>query len=84
MYRSPALAELMQHHLHYSNTDEGIMKSVVESLAWKHVKTLINSSFGDEDGKLCFGMSLDGINPFPQSHTTYLTWVVLMIIVTYK
>jgi hypothetical protein len=56
------------------------MKSPIDSIVWKHVDTVVNETFASNVRNLRFGLSLDGINPFPQSNTTHSTWLVLMII----
>jgi hypothetical protein len=80
MYRSPAIAELLKSHRQHASTEEGVMRSPIDSPAWKHVDNEVDVSFGEEVKNLRFGMSLDGINPFPQTNSTHSTWPVLMII----
>lgn len=80
MYCSPAIAELLKSHIKYASSEEGVMKSPIDSPAWKHVDTHVDESFGLEVRNLRFGLSLDGINPFPYMNSTHNTWPVLMVI----
>jgi hypothetical protein len=56
------------------------MKSVADSLAWKHVDTNVDSTFGLDGRNLRLGMALDGVNPFPHMNTTHSTWPILMFL----
>lgn len=49
------------------------MKSVADSLAWKHIDTDIDVSFGQEPQNLRLTMSLDGVIPFPHTYSTHDT-----------
>lgn len=55
MFRSPAIAEMLRYHYEHPNMDKGVMKSVADSPAWKHVDTEVDPSFGDEIRNLQFG-----------------------------
>jgi hypothetical protein len=80
MFRSPVISKLLQFHTDHPNTNPRVMKSVAASPAWKHINTDVDNSFGQESRNLRFGMALDGVNPFPHTHTTHSTWPVLMLI----
>jgi len=80
MFRSPAIADLLRFHSDHPNMEPGVMKSVVDSPAWKHVDTNIDPSFGEEVRNLRFGLSLDGVNPFAHNTTSHSTWPVLLLI----
>jgi len=62
------------------NTEEGVMKLVADSPAWKHVHNNIDPSFGEEVRNVRCGMSLDGVNPFAHNTTSHSTWPVLVLI----
>ena len=81
MFRSPAISKLLRYHQDNPNTDDTVMKSVVDSPAWKHVTSEnVDPTFAHEARNLRFGLSLDGVNPFPHSNTTHSTWPVLLLI----
>lgn len=80
MFRSPTIAEMLRFHYDHPNLDDGVMKSVAYSLAWKHVDTNVDPSFAKEVRNLRFGLSLDGMNPFTQNSTSHSTWPFLLLI----
>jgi hypothetical protein len=80
MFHSPAISSLLYFHSDNPNTDERVMKSIVDSPAWKLVDREIDQSFGLESRNLRFGMALDGVNPFLHTNTMHSTWLELMLI----
>jgi hypothetical protein len=81
MFRSPSISKLFRFYQENRNNDEGVMKSVVDSPAWKHVTSEhVDPSFGNEPRNLRFGLSLDGVNPFPHTNSTHSTWPILLLI----
>jgi hypothetical protein len=80
MYRSTAIAELLQSHRKHASTKYDVMRSPIDSPAWKHVDREVDVAFGQEIRNLRFEMSLDGINPFPQTNSTHSTWPIFIII----
>jgi hypothetical protein len=57
------------------------MKTVADSPAWKHVTSEhMDPSFGNEPRNVRFGLSLDGVNPFPHTNSTHSTWPILLLI----
>ena len=81
MFRSPAISKLLRFHQNNPNTDETVMKLVVDSPTWKHITSeYVDPTFALEKRNLRFGLSLDGVNPFPHSNTTHSTWPVLLLI----
>jgi len=63
MFQSPTIAKMLRFHYDHPNPDPGVMKSVADSPAWKHVDTNIDPSFAEEVRNLRFDLSLDGVNP---------------------
>ena len=81
MFHSPAISKLLRYHQDNPNNDDSVMKSVADSLAWKHITSEhVDPTFALEPRNLRLGLSLDGMNPFPQSNTTHSTWPVLLLI----
>jgi hypothetical protein len=80
MFCSPAIAELLRHHINNPNEDAGVMKYVANSPTWKHIDSDVDRNFGDESRNLRLGLSLDGVNLFPHSNTTHSTWPILLLI----
>ena len=80
MFRSPTISGLIKFHSDHPNTDAGIMKSVVDSPAWKHIDNDVDIAFGRDACNLRLGMALDGVNPFPHTNTTHSTWPVIMFL----
>jgi hypothetical protein len=80
MFRSPEISKLLCFHSDHPNIDNTVMKSVVNSPAWKHIDTNVDDSFARDGRNLWFGMFLDGVNPFPHTNMTHSTWPVLMFI----
>lgn len=80
MWRSSEIARMLTgYKKHVSN--DGIMRSVVDSPAWKHVDTDIAfGNFGSEIRNLRLGLALDGVNPFKLNNTNWSTWPVLILI----
>jgi hypothetical protein len=74
IFRSPTILKLLRFHQEHPNIDDTVMKSIVNSPAWKHI-TLeqVDSTFAFEPRNLRLGLSLDGVNPFPYSNTTHST-----------
>jgi hypothetical protein len=64
MYHFSTIVELLKSHPHHASPEEGVMRSTVDSPAWKHVDQVVDSSFTADARNLRFGLSLDGINPF--------------------
>jgi hypothetical protein len=80
MYHSPAIVDLLKSHRQYARPEVGIMRSPIDNPAWKHVDTMVDERFASDIWNLRFGLSLDGIIPFPQSNSTHSTWPILMVI----
>ena len=74
MFCSPAISKLLRYHQDNPNNDDSVMKSVANSPAWKHITSEhVDPTFALEPRNLRLGLSLDGMNPFPQSNTTHST-----------
>ena len=80
MFRSPTISDLLRFHSDHPNTDAGVMKSILDSLAWKHIDRGVDVAFGGEARNLRLGMALHGVNPFPHTTTTNSTWPVIMFL----
>jgi hypothetical protein len=80
MFQSPTISRLLRFHSDNPNTDDRVMKSVANSPTWKHIDTNVDVPFGQGERNLRMGMALDGINPFPHTHTTHSTWPVIMFL----
>ena len=46
MFHFPVISKLLQLNSNNLNTDEGIMKFVVDSPTWKHIDTKVDVAFG--------------------------------------
>jgi hypothetical protein len=79
MMRSPAIAKLLRWHHDFPNNDEEVMKSVVDSPAWRHVDTNIDPTFSRDPRNLRFSLALDRVNPFKHNSTQHSTWPVLLL-----
>jgi hypothetical protein len=73
MFRSPTVSGLLKFHSDHPNTDDGVMKSIADSPAWKHIDNEVDVAFWREARNLRLGMALDGVNPFPYTNTTHST-----------
>ena len=70
---------LTGHTKHVS--DNGVMRSVVDNLAWKHVNTdAAFDNFGHEDRNMRLALAVDGVDPFKLSNTNWSTWPMLVLI----
>ena len=70
---------LMGYTKHVS--DNGTMRLVVDSRAWKHINTDIAfDNFGMESRNMRLALALDGVNPFKLSNTNWFIWPVLILI----
>jgi hypothetical protein len=79
MFRSPAISKLLKWASeNKTGTDE--MKSVVDSPAWNHIDTDIDTEFAIERRHLRMGVSLDGVNPFSMQRSTHSTWPVMVLL----
>jgi hypothetical protein len=80
MWRSPEIAGMLTGYTKRVSED-GIMRSVVDSPAWKHVDNDVAfDNFGTEKRNMRLALALDGVNPFKLSNTNCSTWPVLILI----
>lgn len=80
MWRSPEIATMLTGYKNHISND-GIMRSVVDSPAWKYINTDVAfDMFGCEDRNMRLALALDGVNPFKLSNTNWSTWPVLVLI----
>ena len=80
MWRSSEIARMLTNHTKHVSTD-GIMRSVVDSPAWKHIDSDVAfGNFGSEARNLRLALALDGMNPFKLNNTNWSTWPILILI----
>ena len=77
MYRCKRLAELNKWHANQKKKGSNV-DCVPESKAWKHIDSL-DVNFTAEMRNICFGMALDGVNPFGNQSFSHSTWPVLLV-----
>ena len=66
-------------------SQDGTMRSVVDSPAWKHVsEDVAFDNFGADDRNLRLALALDDVNPFKLSNTNWSTWPVLILIYNFE
>ena len=84
MWRLFEIARLLRGHTKHVNND-GIMRSVVDSPAWKHINTDVAfGNFGRDERNMRLALALDGVNPFKLSNTNWSTWPVLILIYNFE
>lgn len=84
MWRSPEIAGMLMGHTKHIS-DDGIMRSVIDSPAWKHINTDdAFDNFGSETRNMRLALALDGVNPFKLSNTNWSTWPVLLLIYNFE
>ena len=80
MWRSQEIARMLTGHTKHVS-DDNIMRSVVDSPAWKHIDTDVAfDNFGAESRNLRLALALDGVNPFKLNNTNWSTWPVVILI----
>jgi len=84
MWRSSEIAEMLTGYTKHISED-GVMRSVVDSPAWKHVdEHPVFNNFGAEKRNMRLALALDGVNPFKLSNTNWSTWPVLILIYNFE
>ena len=84
MWRSSEIARLLRGHTKHVS-DDGIMRSVIDSPAWKHINTDVAfGNFGHDERNMRLALALDGVNPFKLSNINWSTWPVLMLIYNFE
>lgn len=79
MWRSSEIAGMLTGYTKHVSSDD-IMRSVVDSPAWKHIDNDPEfGDFGKEKRNMRFALSLDGVNPFKLSNTNWSTWPILLL-----
>ena len=80
MWRSPEIASMLTGYTKHVSED-GMMRSVVDNPAWKHVDNDVAfDNFGMERRNMRLALALDGVNPFKLSNTNWSTWPLLILI----
>ena len=84
MWRSSEIARMLTGHTkHVSNDD--VMRSVVDSPAWKHINNdAAFGTFGCDDRNMRLALALDGVNPFKLNNTNWSTWPVLILVYNFE
>jgi len=84
MWRSSEIAQMLTGYTKHVSED-GVMRSVVDSPAWKHVdENAVFNDFSEEKRNMRFALALDGVNPFKLSNTNWSTWPVLILIYNFE
>ncbi len=76
MYRKN-IVQLMQWH-EKNSLEDGMVQSVVNSKAWKHIDAMWPNSTKDPKN-LCFVLTTNGMNPFGDFNLKHSTWLVLLL-----
>ena len=80
MFRSPEIAKMLTGWTQHVSED-GVMRSVVDSPTWKHVDAdAVFDNFSADTRNLRLALALDGVNPFKLSNTSWSTWPVVILI----
>ncbi len=77
MYRCKSLAELLTWHKDGISTN-GLVCSVVNSLAWKHVNDKW-PTFATDGCSIRLGLALDGVNPFGDLSSRHSIWPMILL-----
>ena len=84
MWRSSEIAKILTGYTKHVSND-GIMRSVVDSSAWKHIDNDINfDNFHSEVRNMRLAIALDGVNPFKLNNTNWSTWPILVLIYNFE
>lgn len=84
MWRSQEIARMLTGHTKHVSHDN-IMRSVVDSPAWKHINTDVAfNNFGADNRNLRLALALDGVNPYKLNNTNWSTWPVLILIYNFE
>ena len=78
MYSTPLQASYMTWHARHESED-GVMRGVVDSHQWKYVNWRWREEFAQEPRNLRLGLATDGVNPFSVKRSTWSTWPVLIL-----
>ena len=82
MFRSPKISKLMLWHAENCNDQEGgdgLVRHPCDSKAWKHFHKNVDPMFGNDPRNAYFALAADGVNPFKQNRSSWLTWPVLLL-----
>ena len=84
MWCSSEIARLLRGHTKHVS-DDGIMRSMVDNLAWEHINTDVAfGNFGCDERNMRLALALDGVNPFKLSNTNWSTWPVMILIYKFE
>ena len=78
MYRCSSIAKLMHWHSSEGESIDGMVQSVVDSSAWKHVNEKW-PDFAMEPRNVRLCLALDGMNPFADLSSRHSTWPVMTL-----
>jgi hypothetical protein len=59
--------------------NDGKMRHLADSLAWKHVNKEYYKDFADDPRNIRLGLAAHGFNPFGMLNVAYTTWPVILI-----
>jgi hypothetical protein len=82
MFCSPLISALMKWHAENRSDREGgdgLVRHPCNSKAWKHFHENVDPIFGHDARNVHFALAADGVNPFKQTHSTWLTWPVVLL-----
>jgi hypothetical protein len=58
---------------------DGLVRHPYDSKAWKHFHNNVDQTFGNDTRNFHFALAVDGVNPFKQTRSTWLTWPVMLL-----
>jgi hypothetical protein len=82
MFHSPTISSLMRWHEDNRSDREGgdgLVRHPCDSKAWKHFHNNVDQTFGNDTRNFHFALAVDGVNPFKQTRSTWLTWPVMLL-----
>ncbi|KAG8493023.1 hypothetical protein CXB51_010409 [Gossypium anomalum] len=77
LFMSSKTVESMRWH-HDQRTDDGLLRHLTDSLAWKSFDSKF-PSFASDPRNVRIGLAADGFNPFKIMSTSYSTWPVVLV-----
>ena len=82
IFYSPTISSLMRWHEDNRSDKEGgdgLVKHPCDSKAWKHFHNNVDQTFGNDARNVHFALAADSVNPFKQTHSTWSTWLVMLL-----
>jgi hypothetical protein len=78
LYMRASTLKLMRWH-EEELVNDGKMRHLADSLAWKHVNKEYYKDFADDPRNIRLGLAAHGFNPFGMLNVAYTTWPVILI-----